>query len=82
MHQDDNRKLASCRWTGERAGQLNITAVEARVFLFLDLHTLCGPRWGILAPPKTWPILLASPGIISSEVSCWLSFTGFFGRAN
>ena|SRR6185436_14567166 len=31
-------------------------------------------------PPKTCPRLLASWGIISSEVSCWLSWTALLRR--
>src|ERR687895_1778708 len=33
-----------------------------------------------ITPPKTFPRLLASWGIISSEVSCWDSLTVLAGR--
>src|SRR5437773_11693930 len=33
-----------------------------------------------ITPPNTWPRLFASPGIIISEVSGWLSLTAFAGR--
>src|SRR6185312_11223803 len=33
-----------------------------------------------MTPPNTCPMLLACSGIMSSEVSCWLSWTGLTGR--
>src|SRR5215467_6661270 len=33
-----------------------------------------------ITPPNTWPRLLACSGIMSSDVSCWLSRTALEGR--
>ena len=51
MNQNDNRDLARRRWTDECAGQPDVTAGEADVFLLLDLDPPGRPRSSISTPP-------------------------------
>jgi hypothetical protein len=71
----------SPRWIGSRKSTRSIDAVttgarqcrNAEMAAHLSIIDM-------ITPPKTCPMLFASPGIISSEVSCWLSLTGLVDR--
>src|SRR5579884_555933 len=71
----------SPRWMGSRKSTRSIDAVTTDARLCrkaaIAAHLSIIER---MTPPNTWPMLLACSGIMSSEVSCWLSWTDFEGR--
>src|SRR5579885_1211285 len=71
----------SPKWIGSRKSTRSIDAVTTDARLCrkaaIAAHLSIIDR---MTPPNTWPMLFACSGIMSSDVSCWLSLTVFEGR--